>query len=145
MPVDRPRRGARVDVSPVALRPAVSWIQRSPNVDVVRQCRPGCAVREDARPMLQRSCHATITPRALTPRRHVTTGAVGEVITMRKELTLTELDSQHADLLPARETLAFNNNWANVIASNSSLALNAASVYATANSAAVQQIAVSQG
>ncbi len=64
---------------------------------------------------------------------------------MRKELTLTELDGQHADLLPERETLAFNNNWANVIASNSSLALNAASVFSAANSAAVQQIAVSQG
>ena len=64
---------------------------------------------------------------------------------MRKELTLTELDSQHADLLPERETLVFNNNWANVIASNSSLALNAASVFSAANSAAVQQIAVSQG
>ena len=64
---------------------------------------------------------------------------------MRKELTLTELDGQCADLLPERETLAFNNNWANIYASNSSLALNAASVFSSANSAAVQQIAVSQG
>lgn len=64
---------------------------------------------------------------------------------MRKELTLTELDSQHADLLPERETLSFNTNWANVFASNSSLALNAASIYSAANSTAVQQISVSQG
>ena len=48
---------------------------------------------------------------------------------MRKELTLTELDTQIADLLPERETLTWggNNNWAGVSAYNSSLALNAAS------------------
>lgn len=64
---------------------------------------------------------------------------------MRKELTLTELDLQRVELLPARETLAFNNNWANVWASNSSLALNAATLFSQANSQAVQQIAVNQG
>lgn len=64
---------------------------------------------------------------------------------MRKAMTLIDLDSEHVELLPARETLAFNNNWANVFASNSSLALNAASILSSANSAAVQTIAVSQG
>lgn len=64
---------------------------------------------------------------------------------MRKELTLSELDVQHVELLPTKETLAFNNNWANVIASNSSLALNAATLWSQANSQAVQQIAVNQG
>jgi hypothetical protein len=64
---------------------------------------------------------------------------------MRKELTLTDLDLQQVELLPARETLFFNNNWANVYASNSSLALNAATLFSQANSAAVQTIAVSQG
>jgi hypothetical protein len=64
---------------------------------------------------------------------------------MRKELTLLELDSQSADLLPARETLAWNNNWAAVYASNSSLALNAASIYANATSTATQTVFVSQG
>ena len=65
---------------------------------------------------------------------------------MRKELTISELDAQLIELLPARETLnVFGNNWAAVYASNSSLALNAASVYATANSTAVQQISISQG
>jgi hypothetical protein len=65
---------------------------------------------------------------------------------MRKELTITELDAEFIELLPARETLSHGNyNWAAVYASNSSLALNAASVYASANSTAVQSITVSQG
>lgn len=63
---------------------------------------------------------------------------------MRKELTLSELDSEHLELLPARETLTFNANWAQVVASNSSLALNAASIYSNAHSAAAQTITVSQ-
>ncbi|MGA9748571.1 MAG: hypothetical protein WBQ50_14020 [Nocardioides sp.] len=65
---------------------------------------------------------------------------------MRRELTVAELETEHTELLPSRETLTFGNtNWAAVYASNSSLALNAASVYAVANSAAVQTIAVNQG
>lgn len=65
---------------------------------------------------------------------------------MHKELTFAELESEHTELLPTRETLTFGNtNWAAIYASNSSLALNAASLYAVANSAAVQTIAVSQG
>lgn len=63
---------------------------------------------------------------------------------MRKELTCTELDSQQVELLPARETLVFNNNWATVMATNSSLALNAASFYSAANSFAGQAISVNQ-
>jgi hypothetical protein len=67
---------------------------------------------------------------------------------MRRELTITELEAERTDLLPARETLSYgggNNNWATIVASNSSLALNAASLFAVANSAAVQTIAVQQG
>lgn len=67
---------------------------------------------------------------------------------MRRELTIAELEAERTDLLPARETLFFhggNNNWATIVASNSSLALNAGSLFASANSAAVQQIAVNQG
>ncbi len=65
---------------------------------------------------------------------------------MRRELTFAELETEHTELLPSRETLTFGNtNWAAVYASNSSLALNAASVYAVAHSAAVQTIAVNQG
>lgn len=64
---------------------------------------------------------------------------------MRTTLTFSELETESAELLPARETLFFNNNWANVVATNSSMALNAASVFSNANSQAVQQIAVNQG
>jgi hypothetical protein len=63
---------------------------------------------------------------------------------MRK-LTITELEAESAELLPARETLFFNHNWANVYATNSSLALNAGTILSQANSAAVQSVSVSQG
>ena len=64
-----------------------------------------------------------------------------------RELSFTELDTERTELLPTRETLTFggNVNWANIVASNSSLALNAASLYAVANSAAAQTIVVNQG
>ena len=65
---------------------------------------------------------------------------------MRKELTIAELETERTELLPTRETLTFGNtNWASIVASNSSMALNAASLYSVANSAAVQTITVSQG
>ncbi|HLN79248.1 MAG TPA: hypothetical protein VK204_19550 [Nocardioidaceae bacterium] len=56
---------------------------------------------------------------------------------MRKELTFEELDSQHAELLPARETLSVN-----VWSSNSSLAFNAGSYESLANSAALSEITI---
>jgi hypothetical protein len=65
---------------------------------------------------------------------------------MRKEMTFAELETERTELLPTRETLTFGNtNWASIMASNSSLAFNAASLYSVANSAAVQTITVSQG
>ena len=66
---------------------------------------------------------------------------------MRHELTITELDAEFIELLPERETLSgFGNfNWAAVYASNSSLALNAASINAAASSTATQTIQVAQG
>ena len=67
---------------------------------------------------------------------------------MRNVLSIAELESEHTELLPVRETLTFgfgNNNWAAVYASNSSLALNAASLASMANSAAVQTVVVTQG
>ncbi|GAC1376452.1 MAG: hypothetical protein NVSMB43_16620 [Pseudarthrobacter sp.] len=66
------------------------------------------------------------------------------MIDMKKELTIQELESQQVELLPSRETLFLNSttNWASVVASNSSLALNAASLLSSANSAAVQTILV---
>ncbi|HEY9291021.1 MAG TPA: hypothetical protein VIP98_07070 [Microlunatus sp.] len=67
------------------------------------------------------------------------------MIIMRKEISTIELDAEYVELLPERETLFFNFNWANVYASNSSIALNAGSLLASANSAAVQTVAVQQG
>lgn len=68
---------------------------------------------------------------------------------MRRELTIAELETEHTELLPARETLNFccygNTNWANIYASNSSMALNAGSLGSVANSAAWQAISVNQG
>jgi hypothetical protein len=64
---------------------------------------------------------------------------------MRNALSIAELDSERTELLPTRETLTFNNNWASVFASNSSMALNAASLGSLANSAAYQAITVTQG
>ena len=64
---------------------------------------------------------------------------------MRNVLTIAELESEHTELLPVRETLVFNTNWANILASNSSMALNAATFGSLANSAAVQTIVVTQG
>ena len=60
------------------------------------------------------------------------------------EITMSELESQSVELLPEKETLFLNNNWASVFASNSSLAVNAATILSQANSAANQVILVSQ-
>ena len=52
---------------------------------------------------------------------------------MRRELTIAELEAERTDLLPARETLSYHGgstNWATIVASNSSLALNAGSLFA---------------
>jgi hypothetical protein len=62
-----------------------------------------------------------------------------------KELTILELESQQAELLPSRETLFLDNYWAGVYATNTSLAVNAGSFFSLANSAAVQNIAIVQG
>lgn len=62
-----------------------------------------------------------------------------------KELTILELESQQVELLPSRETLFLDTNWAGVYATNTSLAVNAGSFFSLANSAAVQNIAIVQG
>jgi hypothetical protein len=65
---------------------------------------------------------------------------------MRTNLTLSELDLECGELLPARETLSYGNaNWSAINATNSSMALNVASYHASANSAAYQSISVYQG
>lgn len=63
-----------------------------------------------------------------------------------EKLTITELEGQSLELLPTRETLFFNfgKNWAAVYATNSSLAVNAATILSEANSAALQSIDVTQ-
>jgi hypothetical protein len=60
------------------------------------------------------------------------------------EITMSELENQSVELLPEKETLFLNHNWASVFASNSSLAVNAATILSQANSAANQVILVSQ-
>lgn len=65
---------------------------------------------------------------------------------MRTAITFDQIDAEDTELLPARETLYHGNtNWAAIYASNSSLALNAASYGSVASSAAVQTIVVNQG
>lgn len=59
------------------------------------------------------------------------------------KLTLQELGGQSAELLPHREALGLW-NFANVYATNSSLALNAATVNSLAISGATQTILVAQ-
>jgi photosystem II stability/assembly factor-like uncharacterized protein len=61
-----------------------------------------------------------------------------------QQLDFAELDDERIELLPARETLYFHSNWANVWASNSSTALNVASHYSFAHSAANQYVVVNQ-
>ena len=63
-----------------------------------------------------------------------------------ENLTFAELDTEMVSLLPSKETLSWGNyNWANIYASNSSVALNAVTAFSQANSAALQSIAVFQG
>lgn len=64
---------------------------------------------------------------------------------MHDELTFDELDTEMVALLPAKETLFLNWNYAAIYASNSSLAVNAATVFSQANSLAAQSINVGQG
>jgi hypothetical protein len=65
---------------------------------------------------------------------------------MRTELTITELEAETVELLPARETLHihFGHNWAAVTASNNSTAFNLGSHFSIAKSAALQSVHVSQ-
>ncbi len=65
-----------------------------------------------------------------------------------KELTFLELEGQQAELLPSRETLYFGTdysfNLAAIDATNTSVALNAASLWSNAHSTALQGITVVQ-
>ncbi len=59
------------------------------------------------------------------------------------EFTISELSLEQAELLPEREALAFF-NWAGVVANNSALALNAATINSAAVALAGQAIFVTQ-
>ncbi|HKU11075.1 hypothetical protein [Sinomonas terrae] len=61
------------------------------------------------------------------------------------KLTMTDLAAETVELLPSRETLVFDLNWTGILASNSSVALNAVTLGSVANSAAGQFITVTQG
>ena len=65
-------------------------------------------------------------------------------MTSAPALRFDELDAQAVELLPARETLLFDVNIANVIAVNLAIAVNAASFGSTANALAAQAISVLQ-
>ena len=62
-----------------------------------------------------------------------------------QHITLTELDAQAVELLPSKETLLIDLNWAAVSAENASYAVNAATLLSSATSSATQNIAVVQG
>ena len=63
-----------------------------------------------------------------------------------RELSFAELDTERTELLPTRETLTFGNyNWANIVANNSSMALNAASVYSSRTAQPGRRSTVFQG
>jgi hypothetical protein len=64
---------------------------------------------------------------------------------MRKEITITELDTETVELLPSRETLHVRINLAKVFALNAAHATNFWSYGATAAASAKQSIAVVQG
>lgn len=59
-------------------------------------------------------------------------------------LTFDELDGQEIELLPSRDTMALI-NITNIVAVNIALAINAASINATANAVAMQAIGSAQG
>ena len=69
---------------------------------------------------------------------------------MSHELSLAELDAENAELLPAREALGMfsyssvKSNWANIAASNTSIALNGGGFGSSATAFAQQTIFVVQ-
>jgi hypothetical protein len=97
----------------------------------------------DLETIRRRPCHAAVTPVSRTPGSlgHLTQEGGDSMI----NISMSELEVQSAELLPEKETLYFNNNWAGVYASNTSMAINAATLGSIATSGAWQSVAVSQG
>lgn len=63
---------------------------------------------------------------------------------MKKKLTYVELDLEDVQVLPEREALG-SFNFASIAASNTAVALNAASHFSSATAVALQGISVTQG
>jgi hypothetical protein len=63
---------------------------------------------------------------------------------MREELTFSELEIQHAELLPERETLYYDFNLAKIWATNTAVAANVASAFSSAEANAYQAVVVDQ-
>ncbi|NUP74098.1 MAG: hypothetical protein HOQ07_05535 [Sinomonas sp.] len=61
-----------------------------------------------------------------------------------QKLTKAELAAEEVELLPSRETLVLDHNFAGILASNASFAVNAATVLSAASSAALQSVTVTQ-
>ena len=61
---------------------------------------------------------------------------------MRKELTISELDDQQVELLPARETLYVKKSWVNIWALSAAQAFNVDSDYSLAAASSTQVIQV---
>ncbi|TLM74979.1 hypothetical protein [Pseudarthrobacter sp. NamB4] len=63
-----------------------------------------------------------------------------------KELSIQDLDGQQVELLPPRETLYIDGSLdlAGVMAHNTSLAVNAGSLFSNAYSAALQNVEIKQ-
>ncbi|WP_415857146.1 hypothetical protein [Sinomonas sp. G460-2] len=61
-----------------------------------------------------------------------------------QKLTKADLAAESVELLPGRETLLLDRNIAEILASNASFAVNAATVLSAANSAALQGVSVTQ-
>ena len=61
-----------------------------------------------------------------------------------QKLTKAELAAESVELLPGRETLLLDRNFAGILASNASFAVNAATVLSAANSTALQGVSVTQ-
>jgi hypothetical protein len=62
---------------------------------------------------------------------------------MNMKLTKAALELEEVQVLPEREALG-SFNWANITATNTALALNAASHFSSANAIALQGISINQ-
>ena len=110
-------------------------VRRTPRARPGIQDGPSCDESETA---LSRRRHGRLTGAEFTGTPY-TKG--GDSMT---NISMSELESQSAELLPEKETLLFDSKWAGVYAYNSSLAINAATLGSMATSGAWQTVVVNQ-